>query len=57
MSQGKGLDHTAYGGVSSDQYVPYVSAQGAMPDATGVSILFGIILLGTKGSNVMPDIS
>lgn len=43
MSKAKRLDHSAYGDVPGDKYVPYVSAQEVMPESTGVSILFGVI--------------
>ena len=43
MSKTKGLDHSAYGGVPGDKYVPYVSAQEVMPESTVTAILFGVI--------------
>ena len=43
MSEAKGLDHSAYGGISGEDYVPYIPASSVMPESTVISILFGII--------------
>ena len=39
----KGLDHSAYGGVSGEDYIPYIPASEAMPEITVVSIIMGVI--------------
>jgi putative OPT family oligopeptide transporter len=43
MAEKKGLSHTAYGGVSGDDYVPYIPASQAMPELTFVSIIIGCL--------------
>jgi putative OPT family oligopeptide transporter len=43
MSEKKGLSHGAYGGVSGDEYIPFIPASEAMPEATLVSILLGVL--------------
>lgn len=43
MSEKKGLSHGAYGGVSGDEYIPFIPASEAMPEATIVSILLGVL--------------
>ncbi|MDQ7094612.1 oligopeptide transporter, OPT family [Desulfosporosinus sp. PR] len=40
----KGLDHSAYGGVSGEDYIPYIPASEAMPEITVVSIIMGVLL-------------
>lgn len=37
------MDPSAYGGVSGDDYVPYIPANQAMPEITVVSLVMGII--------------
>lgn len=44
MSEKKGLSHTAYGGIKGDDYVPYISANEAMPELTTISMFIGILL-------------
>ncbi|MEG2935210.1 MAG: oligopeptide transporter, OPT family [Clostridium sp.] len=45
MSQEKRkLSQTAYGGCKGDDYVPFISTSVAMPEATGYSIILGVIL-------------
>ena len=45
MSQGnRKLSQTAYGGCKGDDYVPFISTSVAMPEATGYSIILGVIL-------------
>lgn len=44
MSEHKGLSHTAYGGIKGEDYVPYISANEAMPELTGISIVIGVLL-------------
>ena len=43
MAENRGLSAGAYGGVSGDDYVPYVPVNKAMPEMTVLSILIGII--------------
>ncbi|CCJ34246.1 OPT family oligopeptide transporter [Caloramator australicus] len=43
MAENKGLSAGAYGGVSGDDYVPYVPVSKAMPEMTVLSIFIGII--------------
>ncbi|KRQ87464.1 OPT oligopeptide transporter protein [Caloramator mitchellensis] len=43
MAENKGLSAGAYGGISGDDYVPYVPVNKAMPEMTVLSILIGII--------------
>ncbi|MDO6355597.1 oligopeptide transporter, OPT family [Caloramator sp. CAR-1] len=43
MTENKGLSAGAYGGVSGDDYVPYVPVSKAMPEMTVLSIFIGII--------------
>jgi putative OPT family oligopeptide transporter len=43
MSEKRGLSHTAYGGVHGDDYVPYISANEAMPELTIISLVIGTI--------------
>ncbi|KRQ87461.1 OPT oligopeptide transporter protein [Caloramator mitchellensis] len=43
MSEKRGLSHGAYGGVKGDDYVPFISASEALPEATFVSILLGVL--------------
>lgn len=43
MAENKGLSAGAYGGVSGDEYVPYVPVSKAMPEMTVLSIFIGII--------------
>lgn len=41
MAERKGLDHTAYGGIKGNDYIPFISASEAMPETTVVSLLLG----------------
>lgn len=43
MAENKGLSSGAYGGVSGDDYIPYVPVDKAMPELTVLSILIGAI--------------
>ncbi len=44
MAEKKGLSLSAYGGVNGDDYIPYIPANEAMPEANIISILIGCIL-------------
>src|SRR5699024_8512175 len=39
----KRLSRTAYGGVKGEDYIPYVSTTEVVPEATGYSIIMGIL--------------
>ena len=39
----KRLSRTAYGGVKGEDYIPYVPTTEVVPEATGYSIIMGII--------------
>lgn len=39
----KELDHSAYGGVNGDDYIPFIPASEAMPEATAISIIIGCL--------------
>lgn len=43
MDDKKGLSRTAYGEIKGEDYIPYVSPEEAMPEATAVSIIIGCI--------------
>lgn len=43
MTEKRSLDHSAYGGVSGDDYIPFISADKALPEATAVSITIGVL--------------
>ena len=38
------LSRTAYGGCKGDDYIPFVPTSTVMPETTGYSIVFGVIL-------------
>lgn len=50
MTENKGLSAGAYGGVSGDDYVPYVPVSKAMPEMTVLSIFIGIIFAVVFGA-------
>ncbi len=43
MSEKKGLSHGAYGSVHGNDYIPYISADEAMPELTVASLIIGCI--------------
>jgi putative oligopeptide transporter, OPT family len=43
MSEKKELDHSAYGGVNGEDYIPFIPASEAMPEATAISMIIGCL--------------
>ena len=43
MSEKKGLDHTAYGGIKGEDYIPFIPANEAMPEITAISLIIGCL--------------
>lgn len=39
----RGLDHSAYGGINGEDYIPFIPASKAMPEITIVSLVMGVL--------------
>ena len=48
MSQKNKLSHDAYGGISGENYTPYISVKDALPELTIASIVVGCIFAAVR---------